>query len=1068
MNSTMFFKSIQTEQDTALERNQIVLDYVLSNLGNDQRPYLEIQILGRKFLCLLDSGASVTTAGDKAYESLLQLGLPLQKTEGRVCRVADGREVTMLGIMSVPVTVQGCTKLLDIAIVPELPHGMILGCDFWRIMNIVPNLKSNVWHFGQKESNLCALDTTGALTEESDLTPDQNSRLARLLDEKFGAMSTAIGYTTIVEHEIVTNSEPIKQRYYPVSPSKQKIIDQELKDMLDQGIVEPSKSSWSSPILLVPKKDGTYRFCVDYRKLNAVTKKDAYPIPYVSAILDRLRDARFLSSLDIKSAYWQVSVKESSREYTAFTVPGRGLYQFRRMPFGLTNAPATWQRLIDRVIGADLEPKVLVYLDDIIIISNSFDEHLDVLGKVFDRLLQAGLTVSREKCQFCLPELKYLGYIVDRQGLRTDPEKVQAILELTPPQNVKEVRRLIGMASWYRRFVPNFAAIIAPLTQLTRKHASWKWSSECTTAFQLIKDSLATAPVLTCPNFEKPFILQTDASSYGIGAVLYQENEHGQEVISFLSRALTRQERNYSTTERECLAVIWSVEKLRHYLEGVHFTVITDHWSLVWLHRLKDPTGRLARWAVRLQPFDFTIIHRKGKLNVAADFLSRSVIPPKEDLVTPDEINVLDDQVKQRTTDKWYLRLLDRVRDKPLDYPKWRIENGVLYKYVKCKFPDLATENDYWKVVVPRDERLDLIRQNHDVPTSGHLGTYKTRGRLAARYYWPKMKYDVNKYVRCCQTCAATKPEQKAPAGHMGRRPTVSLPWQTISMDLVGPLPRTPRGYSHILVVTDYFSKYVKLFPLRTATAKAVTKHIEEDVFLVYGVPQYLVCDNGVQMRSGEFQRMCAKYDTKISYTPLYYPRADPTERTNRTVKTMLRAYVKDNHRSWDTYLPSLGCAIRSAKHEVTGQSPYFVNFGREYVGTGKYYSSGINDTAKDKPDAARIEGFRKMFLEVKRKIEVARDRNERVYNLRRRDVQFTVGDQVWRRNKALSDATVQFSAKLAPKYLGPFRVKRKIGSGSYELEDETGKSSGIWHVQDLKPYVAVDVDQEEEVDEEV
>ena len=1025
-----------------------ILDYVLSHASGDTRPYLNVSVLGLNLLGLLDSGATNTIVGAFGYQTLTSLGLKLNPSSRASCTVANGVRCTSPGTIMTPFTLMNRTCVLSVMVVPELPHKLILGMDFWRAMGIIPDLRNDVWSFG-KEDEVCELTTNNAMTGE------QRSRLDDLVSRHFLRMGESLGTVTHVEHEIITDSPPIKLRYYPVSPVKQGIIDKELSALLEQGVIEPSKSAWSAPILMVPKKDGSYRFCVDYRRLNKVTKRDAYPLPYISAILDRLRDAKYLSSLDIKSAYWQVPVAESSREYTAFTVPGRGLFQFRRMPMGLTNAPATWQRLIDRVLGADLEPYVLVYLDDIVIISPDFDTHLEILDKVMTRLSEAGLTVSREKCQFCRSQLKYLGYVVDGAGLRVDPEKVEAILRIPTPSTVSEIRRFAGMASWYRRFVPDFASIMSPLNRLTKKGVRFVWSPECEEAFTTIKQRLVSAPLLTCPDFREPFCLQTDASAYGLGAVLTQTLDGEERVIAFLSRSLTRQEQNYSTTERECLGVIWAVEKLRHYLEGVRFKVITDHASLVWLNRLKDPTGRLARWAVRLQPFDFEIIHRKGHELVVPDCLSRSV-PIAVDLV-----DVVDSF--SSTRDKWYLRMISQVEEKLHKFPLWRVENGILYKRAKTTRVGPTEPDDDWKIVVPKDSRLALLKQYHDDPRAGHLGGYKVYWRLRERYIWPKMHVDVARYVRRCQVCAAQKPEQKAPAGLMGTRPAITRPWQMISLDFVGPLPRTSKGNTSILVVSDYFTKYVQLFAVRSATARALSRLVEEQVFLIYGAPQYLVCDNGVQMRSKEFRALCDSYGTKLSYTPLYHPQADPVERVNRVVKTMLGCYIKDNQRKWDDYLPPIGCALRAARSETTGYSPYYVNFGRHYVGYGKIFAQGITPTDAPPDDIpTRVQAFQKLYDQVRKRLRAAQERGQRTYNLRRRPVHYSKGDRVWRRNKVLSDAANYINAKLAAKFLGPFRVKQKIGSWTYQLEDEDGQDKGVWHVQDLKPAHGEDYEEDE------
>ena len=290
----------------------------------------------------------------------------------------------------------------------------------------------------------------------------------------------------------------------------------------------------------------------------------------------------------------------------------------------LHNSPATWQRLIDSVLGADLEPHVFVYLDDIIIVSiivtQTFEKYLEIPNEVFKRLLAANLTVSQEKCKFCRAQLKYLGYVVDSNGLHVDPDKINAILNILTPRSVKDNRAIIGMASWYRRFIPNFATLVAPLTSLLCKNVKFFWSDDCERSLQIIKEHLVSAPVLSCPNFSLPFTVQTDASAHSVGSVLSQiDPTEGEKVICYLSRSLNKAERNYSTTERECLAVIFAVEHLRPYLEGTRFTVVTDHHSLVWLFNLKEANGRLARWILRLQHYDFQIVHRKGKEHVVPD-----------------------------------------------------------------------------------------------------------------------------------------------------------------------------------------------------------------------------------------------------------------------------------------------------------------------------------------------------------------------------------------------------------------------------------------------------------------
>lgn len=715
------------------------------------------------------------------------------------------------------------------------------------------------------------------------------------------------------------------------------------------------------------------------------------------------------------------------------------------MPFGLHNAPATWQRLIDNILG-DLEPYVFVYLDDVIICTQTFQKHLEVLNDVFRRLRRSHLTVSIEKCHFCKSKMKYLGYVVDRRGLHVDPEKVKAMIELPPPKSVREVRRIIGTFSWYRRFVPDFSSLVAPITALLKKSSRFKWTDDCDMAFKKVKELLIRAPVLNCPDYSLPFVIQTDASGYGIGAVLVQPHPDGDRVICFLSRSLTRQERNFTTTERECLAVLWSIEKLRCYIEGIRFKVITDHYSLVWLQNLKEPTGRLARWAVRLQQFDFVIEHRKGKDNIVPDMLSRAV--PVLDELDERDISTMAKE------DRWYGKMLKVVQDTPLKFPSWRVISGRLFKHVKSDFPYLGHPSDNWKLVIPKAERQQKIREAHDPPLSGHCGIYKTFSRVASKFYWPKMRSDVATYVRNCYICAAFKPSQQ-PVDGLASHPKPSRPWEVVSSDIIGPLPRSSKGHSFILVVCDYLTKFPIVIPLRQATSSAVVREIEEKIFLLFGVPRVLICDNGAQYRSRVFRNLLESYHVTLKYTPFYHARANPAERINRSLKTMLGIYASQCQRKWDVELQKIACAVRTSKHEILGLTPFFVMFGRSICLSGKDYDHSIvQDSEEENITGAntRNEQFRTMFEIVRRRLENAGNRAAQTYNLRHRGEQFLPGQPVWRRNYILSDASKGFSSKLAPKYIGPFYIQKRISPWTYTLKDDRGKVlQGCWHAKDLK-----------------
>ncbi|KAL6416826.1 hypothetical protein ACFW04_013132 [Cataglyphis niger] len=535
------------------------------------RPHTRIMIGRMRFRTLIDTGAEISFVNEKTAQQLQRDGHEIQTHDGEI-QMANGESATIPGTITAPVRIKGETFHHKFAILPKLESPVLMGVDLWSQTTIGLNPPRTE---AQQKSNTTRCTATRGLTTR---TNNEKEKLQEFLRKEFEKFEGVQGSTNKIQHRIrLKNDSSIKQRYRPRNPAMQAIIDQEVEDMEAAGVIEPSTSAWSSPVVLVKKKDGKYRFCIDFRKVNDATEKDAYPLPQVTATLEKLRGAKYLSTLDLKQGYWQVPLESKSRPITAFTIPGRGLYQFKVMPFGLHSAPATFQRLLDKIISPALELNVFVYLDDIIIISKTFDDHLRLLTEVFRRLRDARLRLNPEKCKFCVDQLKYLGHVVDRKGIRTDPEKVSAVENWPEPRTVKQIRQFLGMASWYRRFIANFSTIAAPLTSLTRKNAKWKWGAEETTAFRELKKTLVSAPVLACPDFARRFVLQTDASASGLGAVLTQNFEEGERVIAYASRTLNSAEKNYSATELECLAVVWGIRRMKGYLEGYPFTVITDH-----------------------------------------------------------------------------------------------------------------------------------------------------------------------------------------------------------------------------------------------------------------------------------------------------------------------------------------------------------------------------------------------------------------------------------------------------------------------------------------------------------
>lgn len=486
------------------------------------------------------------------------------------------------------------------------------------------------------ESVCVAQDAAGGKTSRggvqfdlSHLSVLEREGLQAVLDRYWAVFASSnldLGKCGAIKHRIVTgDSPPVYLRAYRIPFSQREEMERQVQDLTEKDIVENSKSPWGAPALLVQKPDGSYRFVVDYCKLNSVTRIDPYPIPNIQETLSQLASAKYFTVVDLASGFWQVEMDPADAEKTAFNTPA-GHYQWKRMPMGLVNSPAVWQRTADVILTGLLGKLCFVCMDDIIIYSNSFEKHLSDIEKVLERLMGAGLKLKPSKCQFFQKEVKYLGHIVCSDGVRPDPSKLACIRDFPVPTGVRKVREFLGLVGYYRRHVENFAKVAKPLTALTAKHVGFEWTSEAENAFLELKNKLVTAPLLRHPDFNQPFVLATDASKFVAGAVLSQVFEGKEHPVAFASRQFSGPEQRYGATERECLALVWAVRHFRCYLYGRRFRLVTDCQPLKWLMNVKDPSSRLSRWNLQLQEYDFEIIHKPGNAHANADALSRAPV----------------------------------------------------------------------------------------------------------------------------------------------------------------------------------------------------------------------------------------------------------------------------------------------------------------------------------------------------------------------------------------------------------------------------------------------------------
>ena len=515
----------------------------------------------------MDSGATRSFISVDLWYKLGVQNFP-QKRVHVLAKLADGRRVKCDIAITLQVTLQSRTELLEFCILPNSPIPCILGLNSLSKFNVLTHFATREWFFADSPENRFPFLNIRIYNENHDfgllsLSDQEYQKLKNLLKQLIPPPTTRLSLTSLINHKIDVNQHPpIKQKFRRVSPPIYSRICKEVDKMLEQGVIEVSESDWSSPIVMVRKPNGEYRFCLDYREVNKVTRKDAYPLPRIEGILDRLRKAKFISTIDLSQAYHQVPMEAESKKFTTFAVEGKGLYQFTRMPYGLTNAPATFQRLIDRILGADMYPYVFCYLDDIIIVTETFEKHFLWLKKVLQRILAANLTINAEKSHLYSSTAKHLGFLVDTCGVHIDPDIVSPVLNYPVPKPVNEVHSFLGMMSWYRRFVPDLASLLEPLIRLLKTSQVWIWTDKQNSGFLRVKQLLTNARMLTYPDFSISFLIQTNASTVRLGAVITQRHHDLEKVIAFASRSMTEAERKWSRTEHECLAVYWAIKNL--------------------------------------------------------------------------------------------------------------------------------------------------------------------------------------------------------------------------------------------------------------------------------------------------------------------------------------------------------------------------------------------------------------------------------------------------------------------------------------------------------------------------
>ncbi|GJS25859.1 reverse transcriptase domain-containing protein [Tanacetum coccineum] len=796
--------------------------------------------------------------------------------------------------------------------------------------------------------------------------------------------------------DLVPGAAPVARAPYRLAPSEMKELSEQLKELSDKGFIRPSSSPWGAPVLFVKKKDGSFRMCIDYRELNKLTVKNRYPLPRIDDLFDQLQGSSVYSKIDLRSGYHQLRVREEDIPKTAFRTR-YGHYEFQVMPFGLTNAPAVFMDLMNRVCKPYLDKFVIVFIDDILIYSKNKQEHEEHLKIILELLKKEELYAKFSKCEFWIPKVQFLGHVIDSEGIHVDPAKIESIKDWASPKSPTEIRQFLGLAGYYRRFIEGFSKIAKPMTKLTQKKVKFEWGDKQETAFQLLKQKLCSAPILALPEGSEDFIAYCDASKKGLGAVLMQREK----VISYASRQLKIHEKNYTTHDLELGAVVFALKIWRHYLYGTKCTVYTDHKSLQHILDQKELNMRQRRWLELLSDYDCDIRYHPGKANVVADALSRKEREPPL-RVRALVMTISLDLPKQILNAQTEAQKPENIKSEDV--------GGMLVK--NAKFPEAIREQK----LEPRtdgtlclngrswlpcygDLRTVIMHESHKSKYSIHPGSDKMYQDMKKLYWWPNMKADIATYVNKCLTCAKVKAEHQRPSGLLVQPKIPEWKWDNITMDFVTKLPKTSQGYDTIWVIVDRLTKSAIFTPMReTDPLDKLARLYLREVVTRHGIPVSIICDRDPRFASNFWRSLQNALGTNLDMSTAYHPQTDgQSERTIQTLEDMLRACAIDFRKGWVNHLPLVEFSYNNSYHASIKAAPFEALYSQK----------------------CRTE----KIIQIKQRMQAAHDRQKSYADLKRKPMEFQVGDKVMLKVSPWK-GVVRFGkrGKLNPRYVGPFK----------------------------------------------